>query len=73
MKVTLSKIKYAAFASQETNCFEAVVLLDGVPSIHVRNDGHGGCNYERDIVPGSSKRLPLFRSGHTHTVGLTTS
>lgn len=60
MKISLTKIKYAAFASQETSCFEAVVLLDGVPSIHVRNDGHGGCNYEHDIVPGSSKRLQEY-------------
>lgn len=57
MKITLSKIKYAAFASEETGCFEAVVLLDGVPSIHVRNDGGGGCDWHDDIVKGSTKRL----------------
>jgi hypothetical protein len=60
MKVTLTKIKYAAFASQETPCFEAVVMLDGKASIHVSNDGHGGGNYERDIIPGSSKRLAEY-------------
>lgn len=44
MKVELKKIKYAAFASQETNCFAAEVWLDGVPAFTVSNEGHGGCD-----------------------------
>ncbi len=60
MKVTLTKVKHAAFASQETNCFEAVVVIDGVPSIHVSNNGNGGCDLHRDIVPGSFKRLAAY-------------
>lgn len=57
MKLSLIKVKHAEFASQETNCFEAVVVIDGVPSIHVSNDGQGGCDSHHDIVPGSFKRL----------------
>lgn len=57
MKLSLIKVKHAEFASQETNCFEAVVVIDGVPSIHVSNQGHGGGDNHYDIVPGAFKRL----------------
>jgi hypothetical protein len=43
-RITLAKVKYAAFASQETNCFEAVVLFDGKPVCHASNEGTGGCD-----------------------------
>lgn len=49
MNITLTKVKYAAFASQETNCFEAVICVDGKPVAHVRNDGHGGCDHH-DVI-----------------------
>lgn len=42
MNLGLSKFKYAAFASEETNCFEAVVTIDGKPVFHVSNEGRGG-------------------------------
>ncbi len=42
MKIELKKFKYAAFASQETNCFEAEVWIDGKRAGHAENDGHGG-------------------------------
>lgn len=45
MKIEIRGIKYSGFASQETNCIEATVYIDGVRSGTVRNDGHGGCNY----------------------------
>lgn len=45
MKIELRSVKYAAFASQETSCFEATVYIDGVKSGDVRNEGHGGCNW----------------------------
>ena len=44
MKITLTKISHNAALSQETNAFCAVVVIDGVPSLYVRNEGHGGCN-----------------------------
>src|SRR5258708_524136 len=45
MKIELRNVKYAAFASQETSCFEATVYLDDAKAGTVRNDGHGGCNF----------------------------
>jgi hypothetical protein len=50
-------VKHAVFASQETECFEAVVVIDGVKALHVRNEGHGGCNFYDEIVKGSLQRL----------------
>lgn len=43
-RVELRSVKYAAFASQETNCFNAVVFIDGKKEGTVENDGHGGSN-----------------------------
>lgn len=63
MKLSLIKVKHAEFASQETNCFEAVVVIDGVPSLFVSNEGHGGCDNHRDIVPGAFKRLADYAAG----------
>ena len=45
MKVELRAIKYARWASEETSCFNATVVLDDRPAGTVRNDGHGGCNF----------------------------
>jgi hypothetical protein len=47
-RITLRGVKYAAFASQETLCFEATVLFDGQPVCRVSNDGHGGADH---VVP----------------------
>lgn len=44
MNLELRNIKYAAFASQETACFEAAIYIDGKREGTVTNDGHGGCN-----------------------------
>ena len=44
MKIELKNIKRAAFASQETHCFEATVYIDGKRSGTVSNEGYGGCN-----------------------------
>lgn len=44
MKIELKNIKHAEFASQETNCFEAVIYIDGKRVGIVSNDGQGGCD-----------------------------
>src|SRR5574343_1825988 len=44
MNITLTGIKYAAFASEETNCFEAKIRVDGELVGSVSNSGRGGCN-----------------------------
>lgn len=44
MKIELKNIKYAAFASEETSCYQATLWVDGKKIGHVSNDGHGGCD-----------------------------
>lgn len=44
MKIELKNVKHAAFASEETACFQATVYIDGVKAGEVSNDGKGGCN-----------------------------
>jgi hypothetical protein len=63
MQIELRGFKHAKFASEETNCFEAVVYIDGAKAGTVRNDGHGGSNayqphslYER--LKAYSETLP---------------
>lgn len=41
-RISLIRLKVADFASQETLCFEATVLLDGIPIAQAQNEGHGG-------------------------------
>jgi hypothetical protein len=48
MKLELKNIKHAAFASEETHCFEAVLYLDGQPVAHISNEGRGGSDH---VVP----------------------
>lgn len=44
MNITLKNVKFAEFASQETNCFEATVYIDGIRAGTASNEGYGGCN-----------------------------
>jgi len=44
MKIELKNIKHADFASEETECFEATIWIDGKRTGSVSNDGHGGAN-----------------------------
>ena len=44
MKIEIKNVKYAEFASEETNCFNASVYIDGVKAGTVSNDGNGGCD-----------------------------
>jgi hypothetical protein len=45
-RITLKNIKYAAFASEETHCYSASVYFDGKRVGTVKNDGHGGADYQ---------------------------
>jgi hypothetical protein len=45
MNITLRKIKYAAFASEETHCFSADIYIDGKKEGTARNEGHGGSTF----------------------------
>ena len=44
MKIELKNIKYAAFASHETNCYSATIYVDGKRAGTVDNEGYGGCD-----------------------------
>lgn len=44
-KIELRNIQFAAFASEETNCFSATIYMGGVKVGSVSNDGHGGCDH----------------------------
>jgi len=59
-KVTIKNLKYAAFASQETNCFEATIYVDGKRFCTARNEGSGGPDAYDALPPKGSK---YFSSG----------
>lgn len=48
MKIELKNVKYSAFASHETHCFEATIYIDGKRAGTVSNNGCGGAD---DIHP----------------------
>lgn len=45
MIITLKNFKHAAFASQETYCFQATVYADGKKVGVASNEGHGGSTF----------------------------
>jgi len=55
MKLELKAIKHCEFASDETNCYEGKVYVDGKPMIEVSNEGHGGCDTQFPIKPFTHK------------------
>lgn len=44
-RITLKNLKVAEFASEETLCFTATVIFDGITVGEARNDGHGGSTF----------------------------
>ncbi len=44
-RIALKNLKVAQFASEETLCFTATVLFDGVAIAQARNDGRGGATF----------------------------
>jgi len=57
MKLELKAIKHCEFASEETNCYEGKVYVDGKPMIEVSNDGRGGCDMQFPIKPFTHKDI----------------
>ena len=53
MKLEMKSIKHSAFASEETDCYEGYVYVDGKKAIYVSNDGKGGSDrqYTEDRFP----------------------
>ncbi len=72
MIITLKNVKIAKFASEETLCFRATVLVDGKVAGEASNDGHGGANrYQpwslRDTLTEYAASLPPWTAhGETH-------
>ena len=56
MKIELKKIKHSEFQSQETNCFQADLYVDGKPFAIVSNDGIGGCDMHYKHPKNSQSR-----------------
>lgn len=54
MKIELKNVKHSKFASHETACFEATLVIDGKPLCIVSNQGHGGCDDYCVLKPGDS-------------------
>jgi hypothetical protein len=50
-KIELKNLKYAAFASEETSCFEATVYVDGKRFCIASNEGRGGCDSYEALPP----------------------
>lgn len=44
MKLSLKKFTHNERLSEETQCFAAVVCIDGKPAFEATNHGQGGCN-----------------------------
>ena len=44
MKLELKNIKHANWASEETQCYDAVLYVDGDPFLMVSNEGRGGAD-----------------------------
>lgn len=56
MKIEIKNLKHAAFASEETHCFEATVYVDGKRSFVASNDGHGGCDMYHPCNKGQTQK-----------------
>ena len=70
MKLELKNLKHAEFASQETNCFEAKLYINGVFSATISNDGHGGSNYTwwEKNVPITEKQVEDYLAKNVDTM-----
>lgn len=56
-KIELKNIKHAEFASEETNCFQATVYVDGKRFCIADNEGHGGPDRYSPLQKGKYKEL----------------
>lgn len=50
MQITLSNVKIMHSLSEETYCYTATVLVNGVRAFEASNHGHGGCDLYRPIA-----------------------
>jgi hypothetical protein len=57
MKVELKNVKYAAFASHETACFQATLYVDGAPFAIISNEGYGGSDSISPVKRGNADQF----------------
>jgi hypothetical protein len=60
MQIELKNIKHVESMSEETDCFSAVVYMDGVKSIEVENRGKGGAHRVHNLIPGAYDQLDAY-------------
>jgi hypothetical protein len=66
LNIELKKVRFAAFASEETSCFDAEVWVNGKKEGTAHNQGHGG---PTDISPDAlSTRLDIYGATLPRTV-----
>lgn len=63
MKIELRNVKHAAFASEETECFQATVYIDGKRAGTASNEGRGGATWIEppslnDMLDRHARTLP---------------
>ncbi len=56
----LKAIKVLASRSEETFCYTASVYLNGKKAMTVGNGGHGACDDQDEIIPGSHQAIDDF-------------
>tara|TARA_Y100000385_G_scaffold159310_1_gene165236 strand:- start:35 stop:595 length:561 start_codon:yes stop_codon:yes gene_type:complete len=54
--IEMKAIKYSEFASEETNCYQAKIYLNGKAWIEVDNDGRGGADRQSPINMNKADR-----------------
>lgn len=74
MNIELKNVKYCKWASEETDCYDAVVYIDGKRAFSASNDGRGGCDNYYPIGEGGrallesaeeyAKSLPPVKSSY---------
>ncbi len=55
-KIEVRNLKHAAFASEETHCFEASVYVDGKRFCTASNEGHGGPDSYTPVKPNQTSK-----------------
>ena len=74
-KIELKNLKTAEFASEETQCYEATVYVDGKAFCIASNQGHGGSDSYDAIRPRGgykSARTSTRRSGESASASIRT-
>lgn len=50
IEIKLTNIKYYERMSEETNCFDAYIVINGIKAAYAKNDGRGGETYVHAIL-----------------------